>query len=122
MRGAFLCCPPPCPIRIRGRVPAAPSGVHSTPGISPSAKSCSKTPSDVLSEVKRIAFQAFRDASCGHSLGHEEEGVPTCHRVNRSHLLSSRRLSDLERITTVLDPRCSTHCARPTVLDPRAPG
>ena len=86
MPGAFLCCPPPCPIRIRGRAPWAPSGVHSTPGISPRAKSCSVTPSNDVVEMKRIAFQAFRDPSCGCSLDHAREGDPTGHGADRSHL------------------------------------
>src|SRR3954447_14961318 len=90
MPGAFLCWPPPCPIRIKGRVPVAPSGVHSTPGISSRVKSCSRTPSDDVWEVKRIAFRTFRDAFCGHSLGPAEKGGPTCHSVDRSHLLSSQ--------------------------------
>src|SRR5262249_122970 len=27
---------------------------------------------------------------CGHSLGHARKGAPTCHNVDRSHLLSSQ--------------------------------
>jgi hypothetical protein len=91
MSGSFLCRPPPCPNRISGRVPAAPSGVHSTPGSSPRSKSCSRTPRDEVSERKRIAVNAFRDACFGHSLGRAREGAPICHSVDRSHLLSSRR-------------------------------
>src|SRR5437588_9667894 len=91
MPRSFLCCPPPWHIRIRERVPAAPSGVHSTPGISLRVKSCSRTPPDDVSEMKRIAFQAFRDAFCGHSLGHAKEGAPTCHSADRSHLLDWQR-------------------------------
>jgi hypothetical protein len=41
-------------------------------------KSCSVTPSDDVREVKRMALEAFRDAFCGHSLGHMKEGAPTC--------------------------------------------
>jgi hypothetical protein len=82
-----LLVPRRCPIRISGRDPTAPSGVHRTPGISPRVNSCSVTPSDDVREVKCIACQASRDAFCGHSLGLTRQGAPTCHSVDRSHLL-----------------------------------
>src|SRR5439155_1430830 len=98
------CCPPPCPIRIKGRVPRASSGVHSTPGISPRVKNRSVTPSNDVREVKRIALQAFRDAFCGRSLDHATEGAPTCHSVDRSHLLESdgRRALVAAAVTVLL--------------------
>jgi hypothetical protein len=52
-------------------------------------KSCSVTPSDDVCEVKRMRCAAFRDAFRGHSLDLAREGAPTCHSVDRSHLLGS---------------------------------
>lgn len=70
---AILCCPPRWPSRFRGRVPRAPSDVHSTPAISSRVKNCSVTPSGRCSAS---AFQAFGVALYGRSPGYANEGVP----------------------------------------------
>src|SRR4029078_8548358 len=46
---------------------------------------------------------AFRDAFCGRSLGNAREGAPTCHSVDRSHLLECAAMhGGAERITKSL--------------------
>jgi len=61
--------------------------------------------------MKCIAFEAFRDASCGHSLGHAKEGAPTGHSVDRSHLLGSQ-----QRTATAKVPQKAQVAARPDLL------
>jgi hypothetical protein len=60
--GAFLCCPPPCPSRTNGRSAwAVSAGDQSTPVTSPRVNKRSATPSEIVSELKRIGFTAFRE-------------------------------------------------------------
>ena len=61
--------------------------------------------------MKCIAFEAFRDASCGHSLGHAKEGAPTGHSVDRSHLLGSQQRTAIAKV-----PQKAQVAARPDLL------
>ena len=72
--GAYLCRPPPWPIRSRGAPSVADSGDHSTPLMSPSVKVRSAMPSEAVVEVKcrveeGVVFMgvAFRELPVGRS-------------------------------------------------------
>ncbi|MEU6034062.1 putative ATP-grasp-modified RiPP [Actinomadura sp. NPDC047616] len=63
--------------------------------------------------MKRKAFHAFRDAFCGRSLDRAREGAPTCHSVDRSHLLSSQRCTAPPNLSRRLTPTRHIHLRHP---------
>jgi len=72
--GAYLCRPPPWPVRSRGAPSVADSGDHGTPLMSPSVKVRSAMPSEAVVEVKcgveeGVVFMgvAFRELPVGRS-------------------------------------------------------